>query len=359
VRRAALAAGAALAAAAVLEVALRLAGYSTPQLHQLDADLGWSLRAHKSGAYAAEDGRTHVAINAAGFRDRQHALDKPDPVYRIAILGDEYSEAMSVALRDTWWWRLEPELQRCDFQPGKLVEVLNFGVAGYGTAQELVLLQKTVMRYAPDLVLLQFAAGDVIDNSFALTPEKLRPFYFLDAHGVPRIDESFASSPDFARRMQTRYRLAAEIADHSRALELVRELARQTFIPPAHAEPDPALLGPPRDRVHEDAWRVTEALIAKAADYARRNGAELALVVVPPARQASEAKSYADQRLTALGASLRMPVITLGGSLQPAQYARTGGWTSAGHRAAAELIAQRLCPQLRDGARTASGRPQQ
>ena len=169
-KRAALLGGAALAALAALEVALRLASYSTPQLHQLDVELGWSLRANKSGSYAAQDGRIGVAINSAGFRDREHLLDKPDPVYRIAVLGDEYSESMGIALRDTWWWRLEPELQRCDFQPGKLVEVLNFGVAGYGTAQELVLLQRTAMRYAPDLVLLQFSADDVIDNSFALAP---------------------------------------------------------------------------------------------------------------------------------------------------------------------------------------------
>jgi hypothetical protein len=343
VKRAALLGGAALAALAALEVALRLASYSTPQLHQLDVELGWSLRANKSGSYAAQDGRIGVAINSAGFRDREHLLDKPDPVYRIAVLGDEYSEAMGIALRDTWWWRLELELQRCDFQPGKLVEVLNFGVAGYGTAQELVLLQRTAMRYAPDLVLLQFSADDVIDNSFALAPNKLRPFYFLDAHGVPRIDESFAAAPDFARRMQTRYRLAAELADHTRVLELLRELARETFIPPAHAETDPALAAPPRDALHEEAWRVTDALIAKAADYARRNGAELALVVVPPARQAGEATSYADQRLAALGTKLQMPVISLGGGLQSVQYGRTGEWTPAGHRAAADLIAHRLC----------------
>ena len=341
-KRAALLGGAALAALAALEIALRLGGYGTPQLHQLDPELGWSLRANKSGSYAGEGGRVRVAINPAGFRDREHLLDKPDPVYRIAVLGDDYSEAMGVALRDTWWWRLEPELPRCDFQPGKLVEVLNFGVAGYGTAQELVLLQTTAMRYAPDLVLLQFSADDIIDNSFALAANKLRPFYFLDAHGVPRIDESFASAPDFARRMQTRYRLAAELADHARALQLIRDLAGQAFIAPAHAEDDSGF-GQPRDQLHEDAWGLTEALIAKAADYARRNGAELALVVVPPAREAGAATSYADQRLAALGAKLHVAVIALGGKLPSAQYARTGGWTPAGHRAAAGLIARRLC----------------
>jgi hypothetical protein len=70
VKRIALAAALGLAALALVEVALRLAGYSAPQLHQLDPDLGWSLRAHKRGWYAGEAGRTGFIINAAGFRDR-------------------------------------------------------------------------------------------------------------------------------------------------------------------------------------------------------------------------------------------------------------------------------------------------
>ena len=342
-KRIILAAAFAFAALALLEVALRLAGYSAPELHQLDADLGWSLRAHKRGSHAGEAGRTGFIINAAGFRDREHTLDKPDPVYRIAVLGDEYSEAMGVRLADTWWLQLEPKLRHCDFKPGRLVEVLNFGVAGYGTAQELVLLQKTVMRYAPDLVLLQFSnRDDVIDNSFALTPYKLRPFYFLDAHGVPRIDESFAGSPTFERRMQTRYRLFAEIADHTRAFQLARDLARETFIAPAHAEEAP--LGAPADRLHEDAWRVTEALIARIADYARRNGADTAVVAVPHMRQLGEAIAYPDQRLAVLGERLAVPVITLGRDLASSHYRPSGEWTSEGHRAAAAAIVRRLCP---------------
>src|SRR5438067_1573438 len=339
--RRAMVVGAALLAA--LEVGLRLAGYAAPELHQLDPQLGWSLRAHKRGAYQGEDGRTQVITNGAGFRDREHQLDKPDPVYRIAVLGDDYSEAASVALQDTWWWRLEPKLQYCDFQPGRLVEVLNFGVAGYGTAQELVLLQKTVMRYAPDLVVLQFSnRDDVIDNSFALTPYKLRPFYSLDPHGVPRIDESFAGSATFERRMQTRYRLIAEIADHTRAFQLARDLARETFIAPAHAEEAP--LGAPADALHEDAWRVTEALIARIADHARRNGAETAVVAVPHVRQLGEAMAYPDQRLAALGERLAVPVIALGRDLSSSHYRPSGEWTSEGHRAAAAAIVRRLCP---------------
>jgi hypothetical protein len=193
------------------------------------------------------------------------------------------------------------------------------------------------MRYAPDLVLLEFAPDDVIDNSAALAPNKLRPFYFLDAHGVPRIDDSFSSLPDFERGMQTRYRLAAEIGDHTRAFQLVRELARQTFIAPAHAR-----AAVPSGPQYEDAWRITEALIGKMNDYVRRNGAELRLVVVPAAARAGSA----DQRLAALGNKLHVPVMSLAGELRSAYYRPSGAWTVEGHRAASAALAQRLCPAM-------------
>ena len=340
-KRAALGAAAALGALLLLELTLRAAGYSAPQLYQLDPQLGWSLRAHKHGWRSYDGERGYAIINAAGFRDRDHALDKPDPVYRIAVLGDEYAEAAPVALAATWWWQLEPKLQHCGFQAGKLVEVLNFGIAGYSTAQEFVLLQTRVMRYAPDLVLLQVAPDDVVDNSSALAANKLRPFYFLDARGVPRIDDSFASLPEFDRGMQTRYRLAAEIADHTRVFQLVRELARQTFIAPAHAQ-----TAVPTGPLYEDAWRITAALISKMNDYARRNGAELRLVVVPAAGQAGTPAGDADQRLAALGKKLDLPVMSLAAELPSAYYRPSGAWTVEGHRAAAEALAQRLCPAM-------------
>src|SRR5260221_5948268 len=114
------------------------------------------------------------------------------------------------------------------------------------------------MRYQPDLVLLQFSnRDDVMDNSFALSPEKQRPFFILDAHGVARIDDSFATAPAFDRRMQTRYRLATEIADHSPTWQLGRQLAGLAFIGEAHRHHHCALLQWPPDHILEKALPLT------------------------------------------------------------------------------------------------------
>jgi hypothetical protein len=343
-KRAALAAVLALL---VLETALRALGYSAPQWYELDPQLGWRLHPHRHGWFIADGVRTPVNITPTGARDREHTLDKPEGIYRIALLGDEYSEAMAVRLEQTWWWQLPRELQRCGFQPDKLVEVLNFGVGGYGTAQESVLLETQAMRYQPDLVLLQVAPNDVMDNSPALAAQKLRPFFVLDRHGVPRIDDSFALAPSFERRMQTRYRLGEEIADHSRSYQLARQVAEVAFIGEAHADGDLAVLHEPRDAAWESAWRVTEALIAKMNAYSQRNGAELVVVSIPHPREAGQGMSYPDQRLGAFATQSNIALIALADAMKPRMYLPSGRWSAEAHRVAAQSVAQRLCTATR------------
>jgi hypothetical protein len=160
-----------VAAAAVLllgglELFLRATGFSSPAWYQSDPILGWTLRPGASGWFSRE-GRAFVQVNSAGQRDREHSLEKPAGVYRIAVVGDAYAEAMQVPMESAYWAQLPGLLEGCGFQQGKRIEALNFGVRDYGTAQIYLMLEKTAIRYAPDLVLLQFD-HDVRDNSHAL-----------------------------------------------------------------------------------------------------------------------------------------------------------------------------------------------
>ena len=349
-RAALLAAGFAVLLVAFLEVTLRIVGYATPEWYQLDTRLGWSPKRHKHGWAFSEGSRIAIYFSSAGLRDKERTLDKPPGVYRIVVLGDDYTEALQVPIQRTWWWQLAPAVQLC--KPASKVEVLNFAVSGYGTAQELVMLETTAMRYQPDLVLLQFASrDDVMDNSFALSREKLRPFYHLDARGLARIDDSFIWTPAFDRRMQTRYQLGEALADHSRVFQLARQLVERAFTgAAAHAVSNSSsALRPPADALGENAWRITEALIGKMADYSRRNGAQFALAVAPHPLQAAQGTGYPDQRLQSLGRREHFPVITLAHALRGERFQlRSGEWSVEGHRAASARIAAGLCRQFGD-----------
>src|SRR5688572_23075756 len=182
-----------------LEVGLRATGFSAMRWYAPDPHLGWVLRPNLSGWFSGE-GRAFVSINSAGWRDREHSVDKAQGVYRIAVLGDAYAEAMQVPLEETYWAQLPRRLESCGFQPGKRVEVLNFGVRDYGTGQAYLALESAAVRYQPDLVLLQFDNGnDVRDNSHALDRIRGRPYFRLDGDGRLYLDASFTSAERYRR----------------------------------------------------------------------------------------------------------------------------------------------------------------
>lgn len=300
-----------------LELAVRASGYSANFWYRPDAQLGSKLRPGTQGWYIKEN-RVFVRINAAGLRDRDHALAKPDDVFRIAVLGDEHAEAMQLDLPDTWWWQLGERLDGCSLAGGKRVEMLNFGVSSYGTAQELVMLETTAMRYQPDLVLLQFTPdNDPQNNSFALARDKERPFYRLEG-GRLRIDDSFNASPKFARHAAPSHEMLRRIGDRSRAVQWLSMLPEKKHRPGVQK----ALLGPPPNELWEEAWQISEALILRMDEYSRRNGAKFAVF--------STGTGYGGERIGALAAKHRLTYVAL-------------DLKADGQRRAAELIAASLC----------------
>ena len=147
-----LALGLALLAGAVLsEIVLRVMGVRLAgSTYTLDRELGWGLRAGATAWHTGE-GEAWTQINRHGFRDKDRAFDKPPGVFRIAVLGDSYTEARGVDIDKTFTALAEDSLQACPAFGGG-VEVLNFGVSGYGTGQQLLTLQKRVWQFDPDLI---------------------------------------------------------------------------------------------------------------------------------------------------------------------------------------------------------------
>jgi lysophospholipase L1-like esterase len=97
------------------------------------------------------------ASNRLGYRDRDHPLDKPAGTWRIAVVGDSVAAGWGVEeTADAFPARLETELR----QRGIAAEVLNFGVSGYNTRQQVETVEDVVLRFDPDLVLVAFCHND-------------------------------------------------------------------------------------------------------------------------------------------------------------------------------------------------------
>src|SRR5687768_11781519 len=98
---AALIAASTIFALIAFEIALRLIGFSSPVWYRPDPQLGWTLRPGLEAWYTQE-GRGLVRVNSAAMRDREHPVEKPKDVYRIAVLGDSYAEARQVAAEEAF-----------------------------------------------------------------------------------------------------------------------------------------------------------------------------------------------------------------------------------------------------------------
>lgn len=101
-----------------------------------------------------------VKINQAGFRDREHAIEKPTGTMRIAILGDSIAFGWGVRQEERFGDVLENLLNSARETSGPVVECLNFAVPGYNTVMEEALLREVVLAYSPDVLVLNLVTND-------------------------------------------------------------------------------------------------------------------------------------------------------------------------------------------------------
>ena len=378
------------------EIFLRVVGYSFPLFYTTDYYRGFALQPNVEGLYQREGG-SYVRINSDGLRDREHAKAKPVDTVRIAVLGDSFTEAMHVPMEQTFWSVLERKLQECNAFPGKKVEVINFGVSGYGTGQELLTLQQRVWDYSPDLVILAFTTyNDVYDNSRAISKTEDVP-YFIYRNGQLTYDASFRDSATYRQRDSRLNRAGRWIHNHLRTVQLIhylqfvakerladwRDRRRRAAQPsPSPGSPQNALRPEdvgienmtylePKGDDWKEAWHVTEGLIAQMRDGASEHKSRFLLVTLsnaiqvfpdPAVRQAFmrrlgiETVFYANLRLKSFAEHEHIDFLDLAQPMQA--YAEQnkiflhgfgsniGGnshWNPDGHRLAAELIAQKIC----------------
>jgi hypothetical protein len=149
------------------EGAVRLLVPQQPPFMEPDPLLGRRLRPGAEGWWTAE-GRGYVRVNAAGFRDRDHALEPAPGAYRVAVLGDSYVEAFQVMQEEAFWSVAEQRL-RATCRP--TAEVLGFGVSGYGPREALLLWRAHAAAYHPDIVVFAMTVyNDVADTDPSIVP---------------------------------------------------------------------------------------------------------------------------------------------------------------------------------------------
>jgi hypothetical protein len=227
----------------------------------------------------------YLRFNRDGMRGPDWR-EKPAGVQRVAVLGDSMIAAIATDEEKTLVRRLEERLNAA--QPQFHWEVLNFGVSGSSTGQELVLYRELARRYQPDVVVCAFCVlNDLGDNCTRLTSSGSRIYFDLDA------DDRLVQLP----LVPGRARMTSWLNRHSRfyvwqkgatqrAINAVRsranEIAVQGGVNPAPLESGGLGIfctDPSETLVR--AWHITERLIQAVGADVRRDDGQFVLAVLP------------------------------------------------------------------------------
>ena len=362
-------------AALALEIGLRVL-YPDVPIIALDARLGSLARPNLDvrKTFGGHERVVRVTTNASGLRGAELPTGKVRGVRRVLALGDSFTFGDAVEAEEAWPAQLEARLNRSD--AAHRWQVINAGIPGHGTGQQLLLSGMLEERLRPDVVVLGFTVvNDVLDNlcveEASYTPKAAVPCFVLDGDRLRLIDPS-ASERVAPRR--ARLRVVDFLAGEARRLTLghprLIALAGWSGMP-VDLPYVPATIASWYDpRYAEPGWRLTRRLLLGLRDELRARDVPLVILVIPAALQVDAglqstlralgqrhpavrdflAEPARPQRL--VGEFCRdagLPCLDARRGLVESEargvrtyYSIDNHWTPAAHALAADLVARRL-----------------
>jgi hypothetical protein len=292
------------------EIGLRLVGvpptyYYPRDLFVGDPTLGYRLRPGFQGRQTLGEFDVALTVSARGFREEPASVRNDER--RILGVGDSMTFGVGVAATETYLAVLEQRL-RARSMP---VEVVNAGVPGYGTRQELEVFRRERAVLKPELVLVGFyPLNDPHDN---VTPYPVERDGFLVSRDAA---EAIQTGPLYQAKafLRTHVHSYAFVVNRLKELGPARRLlvhlglAGETF--PMELQ---FYCTPMAARVAE-AWRTTFAVLDEFAFATKDAGARLAVVVIPARAQVYRTWLPEVQRYCAresATADLDLPIRTL------------------------------------------------
>jgi len=134
--------------------------------YMTDSGFGNRVTAANRAYQHSVPGEYAITINTNNFGGRGSTdyAEQPDSnSFRICILGDSFAFGYGVKDTEVVSYVLE-QLLNDDLQATKTYEVLNFGVSGYGQAEQLNLYRNRVINYGCNEVVLFYFDNDLGNN---------------------------------------------------------------------------------------------------------------------------------------------------------------------------------------------------
>lgn len=329
---------------------------STNTMFVYDPNLGWKPRPNARNAESVHD--------AAGLRvaePREPVERAPRAgVLRIALFGDSFVYGSEVLYPDSWAFGLAQRLEA----DGRRVEVLNFGVPGYGTDQAYLRWLEEGSGYAPHIVIFGLQLENMHRNANLVRPLYIptvdlpfsKPRFIFEPRGTGRVinrpavppsrlpellnnferwewhaEEAFYSPAQYERKWWLRSRLLA--ATIPPLLERIGSLPREQELTPVKQE-------------------LTLRILSDFAQSVSERGARFVIVHLPTRSDLQTLSSSGEPPLPAFLERIRTrfeltdpadSLVRLAQDATAAALFRPGGhYTAIGNAAVADRVAEQL-----------------
>lgn len=217
--------------------------------------------------YTRQEFSNAVSYNALGLRGREVSPTPAPGTLRLAFLGDSFVEGKQVGEDEVFTSRLE----QLAAESGRELEIINGGVGGYGTSDELLLWERVIAPLRPHLVLVGFFPNDVRNNLE-------RGWFELRAGRVlqvrepprPRVRWLYETQKSLVARLHLAYLLKSALLGAE-----APDPRRGTLV-----EDEEVFAIRPSARI-ERGWALTLALLAELKRRVAAAGGRFAVVVFP------------------------------------------------------------------------------
>lgn len=334
-------------AAVLAEVAVRLLRpqlfpVHPPGMYVLDDDVGYALTPDFAGRLERAEFSARFTVDDRGLRNGAQQpesgtpdADAPRDALRVALLGDSQTFGFGVRDEETFGAHLEALLEDAT---GEDVVVLNAGVPGYGTADQLAFLRSRWETLEPDIVIVQFLPA----NDFAENKSPAKEWVAI-REGMLASRDAAPSRARWTVRGARRW-----LKRHSHLAALVSENAGFLAMRMGLLDAESGALGESFDE--EDANRARE-LLGEIARFSRERGART-LFLYATTKADVVANRYVPRPSAEVVASAArdsdVPWVDANPFLRDrpdrldVYWRLDGHWSPAGHRAVAELLAREL-----------------
>jgi lysophospholipase L1-like esterase len=244
---------------------IRVTGAVVNFFVQYDPDLGWMNRKGAAGELRPPDDSlslTQIRINSEGFRGKEVRLPKPKGGKRILFLGDS----------NTFGYGVNEDARFSNLLENRLTgyDTVNLGVFGYGTDQEAILFEREGLRFAPDLVVAAFSAGDLNDNRSSIDTGVSKPYCTLE-NGQIKLNNVPVPQPGSRTLMKQGSLLRETLYRNSHLYRLLAETLKESrvFMPDSVFE-----------LTEGEGMQVTVAVLEGMNRVCRENGSRFAVLLL-------------------------------------------------------------------------------